>query len=86
MISSAKSSDRKDYFFERQRGEMKELSRVRSTLRFLAYITTVWWVELIMKKKTLEEGQVLQEKSENQLRYNESNIYMAIMNTLVKEV
>lgn len=66
---------------------MKELSRVRSTFRFLAYITTIWWVELIMKKKTLEEGQVLQEKSQIQLRYNESNIYMAMLyrqlNTLV---
>lgn len=43
------------------RGEMKELL---STSRFLAYATSIWWVELIMRKRSLEEGQVLGENHE----------------------
>lgn len=43
------------------RGEMKELL---STSRFLAYATSIWWVVLIMRKRSVEEGQVLGENHE----------------------
>lgn len=44
--------------FGGNRGEMKELL---STSRFLVYVTSIQWVVLIMRKRSLEEGQVLGE-------------------------
>lgn len=67
---------------------MKELSRVKSTFRFLAYVTTMVGRTNHEKEITGREpgpiGKIFQ------LEYNESNIYMAMlyrqMNTFVKEV
>lgn len=39
--------------------EMKELLRRMS--KFLVYVTSIWWVVPIMRKRSLEEGQVLGE-------------------------
>lgn len=40
-------------------GEMKKLLRRMS--KFLVYVTSIWWVVPIMRKRSLEEGQVLGE-------------------------
>lgn len=41
---------------------MKELLRRMS--KFLVYVTSIWWVVPIMRKRSLEEGQVLGENHE----------------------
>lgn len=43
-------------------GEVKEL--LRRTPKFLVYVTSIWWVVLIMRKRSPKEGHVLGENHE----------------------
>lgn len=49
---------------EEEGGEQRRMKELLSTSRFLAYATSIWWVVLIMRKRSLEEGQVLGENHE----------------------